>query len=380
MEKYDIILILSFGRENLFYFSIIKYLSVRYKIGIMIHDDKEFINRPHNATFKKVKKTEKKFRDLCVSLGAKKIYSHTECSCRLMLMYPFEYEKDYFDNIKTNVKYEKLIGLFFHARGFKNLDLLKDMGACKYFAPGKFLIEKIAKQQGILEQLEEINVEECGYPYSKYPVFDNENYEIDYLIALPSIPLLNRNKGEGLYGFVKMLKKVLKGLEKQDKVYIKYHNVRDKQRHFVQYRSCRPILNLYAFLYKFAAVLCPIQRIKNGYYSRSASYMFSLIEQKYPSLEAITEYHNFGIELFLPNVKKGIFTGLSGTIFHALYNRINVYNFDPQKVNEKFAPYFRHFCIPTATAQLEFNEKHYDIIPSEVRDADIIKMIESELT
>jgi len=379
MKKYDIILILSFGRENLFYLSIIKCLSVRFKIGLFVHEDKNFINRPQNATFKKVEKTEKRFRNLCFSLGAEKIYSNEQCSCQLVLMYPFDYEKDYLNNIKANVRYEKLIGLFFHARGFRNLDLLKEMGAIKYFVPGKYLIEMIAKQEGILEQLEGLDLEECGYPYRKYPIFDNENIDIDFLIALPSISLLNRNKGQGHYEFVKILKDVLSGIDQHNKVYIKYHNVRDKQRHYIQIRTWSPLLMLYAIICEYAAKLCPVKSIKNSCYYRSACFLFCLIEREYPSLEELTDYHNFGVELFLPYVKKGLLTGLSGTIFHALYNRINVYNCDPQELNDAFAPYYRYFGIPTANAQLKFDNKYFDLIPDEVRDTNIIKLIELEM-
>ena len=379
MKKFDLILVYSFGRENLFFLSIIKYLSLKYKIGLFLHDDKNFINRPHNKTFRKIKETEKSIRHLCVELGAEKVYSNEKVHCKLLLMYPLEYESDYLENIKKNIKYDKLIGLFFHARGFRNLNLLKDMGAVKYFAPGKYLLEMIFKHEKSIDQIKGLDIIEAGYPYKTYSVFKDENIDIDYLVAMPSSSLLKSNQGKARWRFFKTLKKGLSQIKDNDKIYLKHHNVRDKQRYYSRLPGGIFLLKIGAIVFELIAKFCPMQNLKNRLYYNSARFLYSIIELKYPSFEKLTKSHNYGWELFLPYVKKGVFTGLSGTIFHSLYNNVPVYNCDPQEVKDDFAPFYKYFKLPYINGKLNFDKKYFDLIPQEVRDADIIKLIEKEI-
>lgn len=379
MKEFDIVLVYSFGRENLFFLSIIKYLSANYKIAFVVHDSEDFIERPHNTTFKKIAVTEKKFRKLCVEYGARKVYSNQKIKCKIMLMYPFDYEKDYLDNIRNNIAYKSLVGLLFHARGFRNLCLLKEMGATKYFAPGKFLIKMIAKYEGIDDQLEGLELVECGYPYVKYPVFEDNNFDIDYLIALPSIVHLKRESGYKRWLFFKNLTNNLSLVSKNDRVYIKHHNVKDVQRYYGNLFGSVGLLRLSAKTLDLLALMCPLKKLKDRIYYFASAYWANLIERKYSSLDSLTEFHNFGLELFLPFVKKGLFTGLSGSVFHCLYNRSAVYNCDSQEIKEGFPPFYHHFKINCSSGDLSFDEQLFQLIPEEVRQADIIKLIKQEV-
>ncbi|MDH3975354.1 MAG: hypothetical protein OEV42_13820 [Deltaproteobacteria bacterium] len=379
-KEFDIVLVYSFGRENLNFLSIIKYLSHKYKIALLLSDDKAFYDKPENQTFAKARITEKKIRDLCVEFGVKKVYVDEKCKCKLLLMYPVNwFSEDYLDKFRKNISWTKLIGLLFHARGFRNLDLLKDLGVDKYLAPAKFLIEVIAKSEGTYGELEGAHIIESGFPYKKYPLFDNLNLEIDYLIALPSISILRGDQCEKRYKFFKNLMQILRNIEQTDKVYLKHHNVRDKQRYYESFHGNVQLMKAGMNICSFIAKLSPIRKITDKLYSRSARFAHSIIENSYPSLEELTDYHNLGIELFLPYVKKGVFTGLSGTVFHTLYNKLPVHNCDPQKVTDDYAPFYRRFQIPCHNGELFFDEKNYELIPEEVRAADLIELIDKEL-
>ena len=379
MKEFDVILVYSFGRENLPYLSIIKYLSPRYKIGLLLSDDKDFYARPQNSTFAKLKDTENKIRALCVQYGAEKIYVNEKYKCKLLLMYPFAYAEDYLQKIRANIRWDKLIGIFFHARGFRKLDILKEMGASKYFAPAKFLIEMIAKSEEIYGEMEGLNIIEAGFPYKKYPLFDGFNLDIDYLIALPSLALLKRNKGKERYLFLKNLSKALNKLDRKAKIYLKHHNVKDQQRFHRRLPGSQLFMELGRLVCEFFAKLSLIPSIKNKFYFWTAIFLHNIIEKKYPSLEEVTKHHNLGIELFLPYVRKGLFTGLSGTVFHALFNKLPVYNCDSQNVKDNFAVFYRYFYIPCCNSSLSFDENSYNLIPEEVRQADIISLLEKEL-
>jgi len=381
MKQYDIILIYFFVRDNLYYLNIIKTLSPKYKIGLLLSNDKNFYNKPENSTFKKLKTTGEKFRSLCVEYGADKIYVDEQLQCKLCLMPLFDgYAPDYLQTLKKNVKCDKLIGLFNFGRSTKGLNILKQWNASKYFVPCKDLLEKNATKDGTLNQLEGLEIVEAGFPYKQYPVFKELNDKIDYLVAFPSPIRLKSGQHQEKYEAFKVLLTYLNELTKDNKVLIKYHNVKDAHRFYSQkIKSPVIIKKLIIKLSPMLAKVIPFKRVQDKFYSISSQLLYSFIVDNYPSLEDLTEYSNLGIEIFMPHIKKGVITGLSATVVHALYNKIPVYNFDSQIMKGDIAPIYDIIQLPCNKHALMFDTNYYKRINNNVRNADMITLIEKEL-
>ena len=116
-----------------------------------------------------------------------------------------------------------------------------------------------------------------------------------------------------------------------------------------------------------------------------------LIIQKYEKmmekvvmLSRLTPYHNFNLELFLPNVKKGLITGRSNSIWHGLYNKLPVYNCVSDETKsvsvEKMHSYnMSYFNVDSCEGGLSFDKEKYDIIDNTTRKSDFVKFLDLEL-
>lgn len=382
MKDYDIILVYALGIKHNYYLNIIKHLSSRYKVGLLLSDEKDFAANPARGTktFLRMKKTEKKFRAVCVRYGAEKIYINQEYKCRIMLIHDHVYTEDYISKFKRNISWDKLIVMFFYLGRVNNIEMWKELGAVKYMVPAKYIYVLKAECEGNLERLKGLEIIEFGFPYKKYPVFDELDLNIDYLIAYPSALHLKEVKKKERYEFFKTLLNMLNKIEKDQKIYIKYHNLREKQR-FFQRKTIDSV-----FLMKIGTAICDIcikifrnSFLRNKFFQYAAYFRNNIIEKKYSSLEELTEYSNFGIELFLPYVRKGVLTGFSSTTFYALYNKLPVFNCDPQLKSDTFEPFGETYRIPYCNDNLSFDETLYNRINDECRNADMIKIIEEEL-
>lgn len=376
-KLFDLILVYSFGRVHAYYLNIIKYLSGRYKIGLLLSDDKDFYSNPEVKVYAKAKKTEKLYRKLCVQFGAGKIYINEKCHCKLLITHPHSLLLDK-EEFKNNITWDRLIGIFPLLGSSAGFDKLKALNPAKYFVVGKPFLMLRAETDGFSDKLKDLDITEAGFPYKKYPVFDNLNLDIDYLIAIAAPVHFRDGRNREKYEYFKTLLETAGKIPAGDKVYIKYHNNMDRHRFFnITVSKCPRILKLTLFIIESAIKALPFAKKK--LYNYAAFCINSLLESGYPNLENLTEFHNLPLELFLPHVKKGVLSSYSGIVLHCLYNRIPVYNCDPQKESVAFTPYNAPYRIPCSNGELCFDEANYNKISDEFRNADMIKLIEDEL-
>jgi len=379
MNEFDIILVFQISRKHNYYAHIIKELSSKYRIGLLLSDEENFYDS--RKGHRKIKNTERIYLSLCVQFGAEKIYVNQEVKSKIIIM-PVElsHTDDYMSKFETNISWDKLIGLFFFKGGVNKLDRTKNMGAKKFFAPAKYMFEKRNEYEGKLKEIEKLNIVETGFPYKKYPIFDNLCFDIDYLVAYPSHVHFRGNKEKEKYIFVANLYAMLKKLDKHNKIYLKRHNNNDNSGFFPSL-SFGPtwLLKVSCLIIDLSLVMSPI--LKQQLYRIGVKLKNSVIERKYPFLEDITEYHNLNIENFLPYVRKGLITGNSGSQFHALYNELPVYNCDSQ-VNDEIAtlPHNEEFLVPFCGGKLVFDRSNFNRISKECKSADMINLIKGELS
>jgi len=97
-------------------------------------------------------------------------------------------------------------------------------------------------------------------------------------------------------------------------------------------------------------------------------------------LYTMHRYANFGVELFLPGVKKGVITGRSSVIWFSLKQRIPVFNCDEEKGfvnNTSFYFLYQRYEVPSSGDQLTFDEALWEKVNE--TEFDFIKYLKNEL-
>ena len=382
MKEYDIVLVHLLARKHNYYANIIKALSSQYRIGLLLSDEKGFYASRKGP--RKLKGTDKKFRSLCVQLGAEIIYVDEEIRGKVVIIPVVLFSQlfaseDYMYKFRKNVTWGKLIVLLSLNGSVHGLDRIKVLGDSKLFVPAKNIFEIKMKHEGKLKEIEDLDIIEMGLPYKKYPVFNDSDFDIDYLVAYPSHTHFKGNSKKEKYAFVARLYKLLNKIDKTEKVYLKRHNNNDDSRFFSSF-GCGTVrsLKMASIIADICLALSPFFR--ENLYKIGIKLKNSIIERKYPSLAESTQYHNFGIELFLPHIRKGLITGYSTTQFHSLYNELPVYNCDPQE-NGKVAtlPYNAAYMVKYCNGKLDFDQSNFNRISKECRNADVTQLIMKEL-
>ena len=156
--------------------------------------------------------------------------------------------------------------------------------------------------------------------------------------------------------------------------------MRDNQRCYGRVHGSIVWLKIIMLISGKSAGVIPFNKIRNKFYDIAAHLAHSIIENKYPSLEKVSKYHNFNIELFLPYVRKGLVTGNSGTVFNALFHKLPVYNCDPQDISRYNSKYLQKYHVPFCNGKLTFDNVCFDLIPDKFRDVDMVRLIEQELS
>ena len=64
----------------------------------------------------------------------------------------------------------------------------------------------------------------------------------------------------------------------------------------------------------------------------------------------------------------------------ALFNKVPVYNCDPQDITRYNSKLLQQYHVPFCNGKLTFDNKYFDLILDELRDVDMIKLIKQELS
>ena len=376
-------MVYAFNRLHPYYLNIIKSFSTEHRVGLLLSDEQKFYDKNDRRAFEKNKKTEKKFRKLCDKLGSERIYVNEKCQCKLLIIHHYAaYTDDYISKLEANFQYSKIIGMFYLLGTIGGIEVLKRWGVNKFIAPAKFILDirkKTEKEFRIAT--DGLEIKEAGFPYRKYPIFKDSEFDIDYIIAFPSPIHFRAGNEDKLFRFLKTVRSVTRKIDKKKKIYIKYHSVLDEHRYFIRKLiSSLFILKIIAAIANFCLAINSSKNFFNKLlYRLGASANYHILVSKYPNLEELTEYHNLGIELFLPHVRKGLITGNSGSVLHALVDELPVYNCDAQNDSPAFLHVNEPYRLPYCNGKLKFDKKEFLRVPDECRFTDLIEMIKEEI-
>ena len=380
-KKYDLVLVVTSFRRCNVYPVLIKQLQSKYKIGVYL------VNLTSQDNFK-TNKTNTLFLELLSSFDVEIIDSKVECN--IIIVPQWHYTKQQITSITTHVKYNYAYWMLGLANGNYSYNNLFNIEIDKVLVIDRsfydFRLENRPEEK-------KINIANCKYietglPYDKYPLFPG--VEIDFLIAGPtpfSLPTpLDR------YKYLDNVNRVLKKIQKDNIVVYKPHNASE---------AVDVILNKKIYILMSSVNISFIRRFvyftSRFLYKKTSTLFINeillelLIVEKYEqmvkhtiSLELITKYYNFNLEVFLPGVKKGVITGRSNTIWHCLFQKIPVYNCTPSSTEEinpdkMHAKNMQYFGIGSCEGEMRFQDEQYNIISDTTRKADFVKFLDFEL-
>jgi hypothetical protein len=377
---YDIILCYTNFRWHNYFLNIIKSLKKTYRIGLYFPE----INVAQKAKFRKTTaETDKLYLSKCIEFGAISLTNKTTYKCHLLLLPQERYKRNAFDSIK----FTKAIALQRFGLGSLGIDTFKKVRVKALWVYDKKVFKNIISSEKHPPNMDGINIIEMGTPYLKDPAIDFTDLKLDYLIAYPTNMLLR--SPEIRCNFLESLYKLINLIPKNNVIALKKHNVRDGGHPITRNGSLISRLDTRSKL--FLNALCDLllnskvnkyllSKLSNKLFTLKSMIFSSLIEKQSILLSDLSDYHNFGIEHFLPYVKKGVITGVSSCIWHSLYNRVPVYNCDSQDLDPQMPGYsvYEKFYIPTWNNQIEFDFKNFNKISSGNRESDLITLIKNE--
>lgn len=378
---YDIILVFGFFRAHNYYLNIVKYLSERFIIGVYLAPaEKRFGDYARKII--KLKQTERQFLSCLESYGAE-ILEEGAYSCNLLVFPQLPYSQDYLRSVDAKVTRNNAIVIIPSVSyGMVMLKEIFEIGIKKLFVFDEAIFRSKVEDEEDRAYIESnFEIVETGSPYKRYPVF--EGLDIDYLIAFPTAMLIRdpavRNK------LWENMLSLIDSLDKNDKIVLKLHNVKDNHSQSFNLNNkspgALPRLALKGFL-AFSKLFGPLV-VKNKFMADKVWAISNyILETNAQFLSFLTPYCNFGAELFLPSVNKGLITGISGVVWYALSDRLPVYNCDDQPFDEGQIPnaeVYKYFYVAPCGGRAEFDPEDFNMVPAPAAGADLIELIQSEL-
>lgn len=379
--KYDLILVFTTFRKCGVYLPLVKQLYGRYNVGV-------YECSIVNADLVKVDKQNKLFLELIYSYGATPV-NEDKVDCTVALLPQWHYRKNdielIFDKLNCGHKFW-MVSLAMGNCSYENLyghEVDKILVVDRAFYNFRLSKRPFEKELAIAED----KIVEVGTPYNDYPVFND--LEIDYILANPtpfSFPEL-ADKLKYLNNLIALIDKI----SGDAVIAYKPHNATGLDS-LVNYKVLKT-LRLYVpfflkkplrVIFKYIGVMFKHKRIKKISVELEIIEKYERLMQRIVSLSSLTKYHSFNLEMFLPIVRKGLITGRSNSIWHALYARLPVYNCVSDSTvevskNKMHSYNMRYFDVNCCAGHLIFDSDKFNLIKDETRLADIVKYVEAHL-
>jgi len=234
-------------------------------------------------------------------------------------------------------------------------------------------------------------IQEIGMPYKKYPLFEKA-VDIDYILANPT-PfsfVTVKDRLDYLENAYCLIQKIA---SRGEVIAFKPHNADERTDYIVDKNihtvlACAPLRPLHRIIDSAARLVARFLgdgKIRCFLIELSIAVVYRRIMAIVVRLSDLTPYHNLNLEVFLPAVRKGLITGRSNSIWHALFLKKPVWNcideskpyFSQTKMHRYAMTYLN---VHGNYSDLDFNEKRYEIIAESTRSADLIRFLESALS
>lgn len=379
---YDIALVFTAFQRNCIYASIIRELGGKYRIALLpVERDAKTLSR--------IGKTNRQFLDLCLALGVE-IIENEAVTARIEILAQSIYCRQDIERINSMVQAERTFWMSGVAMGNASYSNLFGKKIDKILVPDQRLYKhRIATYGNDGVVFPDSMIREVGIPYSKYPLFDTP-IDADYILANPTpfsfvTPQDRLDYLDNVYRLVKII------FSRGEVIAFKPHNADERADYIVDRRmlgalSAAPLLlqRIISSVSILSARVLPTGGLRDFFIGLTIVFTYQKIMAMVVKLSELTPYHNLNLEVFLPGVRKGLITGRSNSIWHALFLKKPVWNcIDREK------PYFsdtkmHRYAMNYLNVQGNhrdgvFDETLYDVIDESTRAADLIRFLDEEL-
>lgn len=381
MKYYDLLLVVGSFRRSSIFLPVIKYLSTDFNIAVL----SGFNVNPSEEN--KTSQTDQLFFQLCHELGAEIVDAVEAIAADIAIIPQWPYLNEqiaYLKGLNIN-KYYWMPGL---TMGNYQFEFLGDLKPDKILVIDKDLYQfrlNIRKEE---RSFEKIPLLETGMPFKQYPVFTS--WGIDYLLASPTPLSLPTSKDR--LSFLQCVNTLLNKIPDGDVVAYKPHNADERYDYIVNHRlinfvekfSSIKLDKLLVGIFKYIPFKNRPGFFANLYIELQIVGLYRDVMSRIVRLNSITPHYNISLETFLPNVKKGLITGRSNSIWHALLLNLPVYNCaDDEKIKvpkEKMNFYsMQYFGVPYCRHELAFDTAYFQKVDDRVRNVDFVAELKADL-
>lgn len=388
MKQLDVLLVLGYFRSAAAYLAIIRHLSPKLRIGVMPAE-------VDPAYLAKTPAAQAMFLELCTQFGAEVVGQGTAVETRLLVVQQFPYPAKTAETINATVRAERRVGLLSLAlAGIPLQDaFLAQFALKKVLVPNRRLFDFLVDRRKAQWVYAEIEVEQVGLPFDRYPVFPD--FRADYIIAAPTG--FSFRKESHKHQFFGDVLRLLGEIPRSAIVVYKAHNALARDyftRHFYA-----PPGEVFARVPGGGAVLRFLVRnspraVRPHFERIYTSMLHAQVLQRVVQMSAVTPYSDISLEAFLPGVSGGVIGGLSNTIWGTLYFGLPYYNCADEEERSKsgvneLLPHkdssnyldlnLQFFSVPSCHGDLSRGARGEDIVRPEDRTGDLNETILGEL-
>lgn len=387
ISSFDMVLVLDYFRSAGPYLSIIKYLGKDFSIGVYQTSlDRHLVN--------KTGKAQDQFLGECQRLGAALI-GGGPVSADVMVVQQRPYAEEMVAKVLHHIRARRRVALMTLAMsGIDTHDkFLLQFDIQRIYIPNRRFFNFLLEKRGAQSIYAGVEVEQVGLPYARYPLVSE--FQTDYLVAVPtqfSFPD-ERAKQRFLEAVLKLFDQI--GADEQV-VYKPHNGMRHDSLAPRVYTQIGVFLNLMPFGDSILNVinshapeiLLPhLERIKTGL-------LYSRMIRRVTPLADLTSYANFQLEIFLPEVRKGVIGGLSNTIWGTLYFGLPFYNCSDRDWRERYKGAsqmsgknadnlldlnLQFFGVPCCDGDLSLGERGNSIIDERDRQGELIEALRFDM-
>lgn len=382
---YDLLLIFTAFQRNCIYASIIKELAGKYRIAVFPIDRDE-------RTESRIGNTNRQFLELCASLGADLLDDQEEVTATIEILAQSNYRKEDIERINSKILADRTFWMSGVAMGNANYGHLYGKKIDKILVPDRRLYEhRIAEYGNDGVEFPDSMIQEVGIPYKKYPLFEKA-VDVDYILANPT-PFSFVTAQDRLDYLENVYRLAGKIVGRGEVIAFKPHNADERADYIVDGKilaviSSAPLRLLQGGIDAVARLIAgilPEGRVRDFFIGLSIAVVYRKIMNIVVWLRDLTPYHNLNLEVFLPRVRKGLITGRSNSIWHALFLKKPVWNcidgdkpyFSETKMHRYAMTYLN---VHGNHRNLDFDDRLYEIIGESTRNADLIAYLDRALS
>jgi hypothetical protein len=379
---YDLVLVVNTFRYSLPYLNLVRALAGKLKIGL-------YCLPMDDNTRRKTSKTNELFLDACRRAGAA-ILDRLPVRTRLAIFPPMSFEGGDVRDAMAGLEGAAIWAMWPLSTGPLLLSRAAGLPIDRHLIVDrdyvKFRFRHHEAEGNTIP--DETRMVEVGVPHRHHPLFDG--LALDYIVAVPT-PFSLPNRASQVR-FLEHVLTLLDQIPADAVIALKPHNADEASVYFLS-PGIERIVDLPVIRWLQPLLLHAARRVAgwlgtagHGAVARlldglQIAILFRRILRRAPPLRSLTPYANFGIEAFLPHVRKGMISGYSNSVWHALYNRLPVYNaVDDAGIEE--SPHIGRmtfFVPPFRGARLEHDDADFDVVSDRVRERDLVAIVAQAL-